>query len=239
MSDDPIRSAYDEWTRGRDPVSARIALFERVRDLPFRYPSTRDAREVLQQGAGSCSGKHNLLCELFHLAGLSVRHDRVLIGEPGDQIADRLLAQVRHVARGDEGVAGLHPAQRRVQAAERPEPAQLVGGDVDGEPGVLLRGVADHDHVAEAAAQHAQGAGEDGFAADAEERLVDAAHAAVATSRQDDAGHAGVEPRKMLTHELTQSRGATAQALAKWPENRSGHTTSQPSGGWGAGGAAA
>ena len=26
MSDDPIRAAYEEWTRGRDPVSARIAL---------------------------------------------------------------------------------------------------------------------------------------------------------------------------------------------------------------------
>jgi transglutaminase-like putative cysteine protease len=74
MSDDPIRSAYEEWTRGRDPVSARIALFEHVRDLPFRYPSTRDPREVLRQQAGSCSGKHNLLGELFRLAGLPVRH---------------------------------------------------------------------------------------------------------------------------------------------------------------------
>jgi hypothetical protein len=38
MTDDPIRAAYEEWTQGRDPVSARIALFEHVRDLPFRYP---------------------------------------------------------------------------------------------------------------------------------------------------------------------------------------------------------
>ena len=74
MTDDPIRAAYEEWTQGRDPLSARIALFERVRDLPFRYPSTRDPREVLTQGAGSCSGKHNLLGELFRLAGLPVRH---------------------------------------------------------------------------------------------------------------------------------------------------------------------
>jgi transglutaminase-like putative cysteine protease len=74
MSDDPIRAAYEEWTRGRDPVSARVALFERVRDLPFRYPSPRDAREVLRLGAGSCSGKHSLLGALFAHAGLSVRH---------------------------------------------------------------------------------------------------------------------------------------------------------------------
>jgi len=74
MTDDPIRAAYEEWTRGCDPVAARIALFERVRDLPFRYPASRDPREVLTQGAGSCSGKHNLLAALFQHAGLPVRH---------------------------------------------------------------------------------------------------------------------------------------------------------------------
>jgi len=74
MTDDPIRSAYEEWTRGLDPLAARIRLFERVRDLPFRYPASRDPREVLAQGGGSCSGKHNLLGELYRHAGLPVRH---------------------------------------------------------------------------------------------------------------------------------------------------------------------
>lgn len=73
MNDDPIRAAYEDWTRGLDPVAARIALFERVRDLPYRYPASRDAVEVLQQG-GSCSGKHYLLGELFRRQGLPVRH---------------------------------------------------------------------------------------------------------------------------------------------------------------------
>ena len=48
MNDDPIRAAFEEWTRGRDAVAARIALFERVRDLPYRYPASRDPVEVLQ-----------------------------------------------------------------------------------------------------------------------------------------------------------------------------------------------
>ncbi len=74
MSEDPIRDAYDEWTRGLDPLAARIALFERVRDLPYRYPSSRDPREVLRAGGGSCSGKHALLGALFTHAGLPVRH---------------------------------------------------------------------------------------------------------------------------------------------------------------------
>jgi transglutaminase-like putative cysteine protease len=74
MNDDPIRAAYEEWTRGRDAVAARIALFERVRDLAYEYPASRNPVEVLQRRAGSCSGKHYLLGELFRRQGLPVRH---------------------------------------------------------------------------------------------------------------------------------------------------------------------
>ena len=74
MNDDPIRAAYEEWTQGRDAVAARIALFERVRDLAYQYPASRDPKEVLQRGGGSCSGKHYLLGELFRRQGLPVRH---------------------------------------------------------------------------------------------------------------------------------------------------------------------
>lgn len=74
MSDDPIRTALEEWTRGRDPVTARITVFERVRDLGYRYPSSRNPHDVLRQGGGSCSGKHYLLGELFRGLGVPVRH---------------------------------------------------------------------------------------------------------------------------------------------------------------------
>ncbi len=74
MTEDAIGAAFEEWTRGRDPVTARISLFERVRDLPYVYPASRDALEVLRNGRGSCSGKHYLLGELFRRLGLSVRH---------------------------------------------------------------------------------------------------------------------------------------------------------------------
>ena len=74
MNDDPIRAVFEEWTRGRDPVAARIALFERVRDLPYQSPASRNPVEVLQRGGGSCSGKHYLLGELFRRQGLPVRH---------------------------------------------------------------------------------------------------------------------------------------------------------------------
>ena len=74
MDQEPIDSAFKEWTRGLDPVKARIALFERVRDLPYQYPASRDPVEVLRAGAGSCSGKHYLLGALFRRLGLQVRH---------------------------------------------------------------------------------------------------------------------------------------------------------------------
>jgi hypothetical protein len=74
MSDDPIGAAIAEWTRGLDPTAARVACFERVRDLPFRYPSSRDPRAVLEATAGSCSGKHYLLGEIYRRLGVPVRH---------------------------------------------------------------------------------------------------------------------------------------------------------------------
>jgi hypothetical protein len=74
MEDNLIRQTFDDWTHGCDPLRARIALFERVRDLPYAYPSSRDPIAVLRQGHGSCSGKHYLLGELFRMLGLRVRH---------------------------------------------------------------------------------------------------------------------------------------------------------------------
>jgi len=74
MGNDIFRQTFDEWTRGCDPLRARVAVFERVRDLPYSYPSSRDPAAVLRQGHGSCSGKHYLLGEMFRLLGLPVRH---------------------------------------------------------------------------------------------------------------------------------------------------------------------
>ncbi len=74
MNEDLIGAALQEWTRGRDPVAARIALFEGVRDFPYQYPASRDPIEVLKTRRGSCSGKHYLLGELFRRQGVPVRH---------------------------------------------------------------------------------------------------------------------------------------------------------------------
>ena len=74
MENNLIRQTLDDWTRDCDPLRARIVVFERVRDLPYAYPSSRDPIAVLRQGHGSCSGKHYLLGEMFRMLGLRVRH---------------------------------------------------------------------------------------------------------------------------------------------------------------------
>jgi len=57
MGNDIIRQKLHEWTDGKDAIRSRIALFERVRDIPYCYPASR-----------------NLLGELYRLLGLPVRH---------------------------------------------------------------------------------------------------------------------------------------------------------------------
>jgi len=74
MTNDIIRQTVERWTEGCDPIRARIAVFEHVRDIPYVYPSSRDPVEVLQRGQGTCSGKHYLLAAAFRCLGLQVRH---------------------------------------------------------------------------------------------------------------------------------------------------------------------
>ncbi len=69
-----LRTALQEWTSGLSPVQARVKVFERVREMGYVYPSSKDPLVVLQEGRGSGAGKHYLLGELFRLLGLSVRN---------------------------------------------------------------------------------------------------------------------------------------------------------------------
>ncbi len=74
MDDRLLQNTLREWTNGLKDREARVRVFERVRDFPYYYPSSRDPEEVLRAGRGSCSGKHYLLAELFRGLGVRVRH---------------------------------------------------------------------------------------------------------------------------------------------------------------------
>jgi hypothetical protein len=71
-----IDENFNDWTKGRDPVQARINIFKNIRDIPYAIvPELIDYRgysDILKVGRGSCSPKHFLLCEMFQRLGLSV-----------------------------------------------------------------------------------------------------------------------------------------------------------------------
>lgn len=69
--------AFEEWTRGKDPLQARIAIFEHVRDIPYSImvpmtdPKTAP-EQILARGRGYCGPKHYLLAALYRRLGLDV-----------------------------------------------------------------------------------------------------------------------------------------------------------------------
>jgi hypothetical protein len=76
---DIVESAFHEWTAGRDPLAARISLFEHVRDIPYAViPHIRNYEsgpaELLRGMCGSCTPKHFLLGKLFERLGLDIKY---------------------------------------------------------------------------------------------------------------------------------------------------------------------
>lgn len=74
-----VASLFEEVTTGKQPVEQRIAIFERVRDIPYRLiPTLYDPAVapvgVLQANAGSCTPKHFLLGVWFERLGYPVRY---------------------------------------------------------------------------------------------------------------------------------------------------------------------
>jgi hypothetical protein len=74
-----VDKAFEEWTEGRDPVAARISLFEHVRDIPYAViPELRNCEtgpaELLEGMRGSCTPKHFLLGTFFERLGLEIRY---------------------------------------------------------------------------------------------------------------------------------------------------------------------
>jgi hypothetical protein len=73
--DSIVAERFRQWTAGRDALQARVAIFEKVRDIPYAIiPELNDAEryvEILTLGKGSCTPKHFLLCSMYQQLGLS------------------------------------------------------------------------------------------------------------------------------------------------------------------------
>ena len=101
---DIIESKFREWTQGRNPKEARIAIFKEIRDIPYAVlPELNDPSKyvkMLELNKGSCTPKHFLLCDMFQRLGL-------------------LVLYVVYQYRWDE-FENLYPPELKQQAKEMP-----------------------------------------------------------------------------------------------------------------------
>jgi hypothetical protein len=67
---------FAQWTEGKNPVQARVSIYEKVRDIPYAVvPELNDTEryfEILTYGKGSCTPKHFLLGHMYERLGLLI-----------------------------------------------------------------------------------------------------------------------------------------------------------------------
>ena len=73
---DIIDNKLHEWVQERDDRDARIAIYYRIRDIPYAViPDLISPQEyvtILKVHSGSCTPKHFLLCDMYQRIGLEV-----------------------------------------------------------------------------------------------------------------------------------------------------------------------
>lgn len=111
MSGDLITEKFDLWTKGLDEKSARISVYENIRDIPYalvaelRDPHTGPCG-LLKLNRGSCVPKHFLLALMFERLKIPVKYASYLfkwddpgIKYPGDlRLLTRRMPVTAHLA---------------------------------------------------------------------------------------------------------------------------------------------
>jgi transglutaminase-like putative cysteine protease len=73
---DALDTKFTEWTAGKKGREAMIAVYYRVRDIPYavlpELNSPVDWVRILELNMGSCTPKHLLLANMFRRLGLNV-----------------------------------------------------------------------------------------------------------------------------------------------------------------------
>lgn len=71
-----VDEKFQEWTRGKNAVQARVSIYQRIRDIPYAViPELNDAEryvDILKLGMGSCTPKHFLLGNMYQRLGMLV-----------------------------------------------------------------------------------------------------------------------------------------------------------------------
>lgn len=99
---DIVKAKFKEWTQGKTPREARIAIFNRIRDIPYAViPELNDAKNytgILALNRGSCTPKHFLLCTMFQKLGLQVLY--VIYQYHWSEFEELFPPELRKLARG-------------------------------------------------------------------------------------------------------------------------------------------
>ena len=73
---DIISEKFSQWTKGQNPLEARISVFRKIRDIPYavipEIIHSQKYLELLKINKGSCSPKHFLLADLLERLGLTI-----------------------------------------------------------------------------------------------------------------------------------------------------------------------
>ena len=73
---DIISEKFSQWTKGQNPLEARISVFRKIRDIPYavipEIIHPQKYLEILKINKGSCSPKHFLLADLLERLGLTI-----------------------------------------------------------------------------------------------------------------------------------------------------------------------
>jgi hypothetical protein len=75
-SQDIVGITLRKWTAGKKGKAAMIAVFEKIRDIPYgvlpELNSPAAYTRILELNMGSCTPKHLLMCEMYRRLGLDV-----------------------------------------------------------------------------------------------------------------------------------------------------------------------
>lgn len=79
MEDSLLAGKFDEWTKSLSPKSARISIYQHIRDIPYAIvPELRDPRTgpagMITMNKGSCVPKHFLMAAMMSELGLPVKY---------------------------------------------------------------------------------------------------------------------------------------------------------------------
>lgn len=73
---DIISEKLSQWTKGQNPLEARISVFRKIRDIPYaiipEIIHSQKYLDILKINKGSCSPKHFLLADLLERLGLTI-----------------------------------------------------------------------------------------------------------------------------------------------------------------------